>query len=69
MKFILGFFIGLLTGVTIILGPLIVVFVSLGLSNSADDEETLDLPVPTHGHVTYQSMRPPEPHTVEEPPS
>lgn len=42
MKFILGFFIGLLTGVTIILGPVIAIFVSLGISGISSDEPTDD---------------------------
>jgi len=61
MKFILGFFIGLLTGVTIILGPLIAVFVSLGLSSSSD-EPTDDPNVP---EVQYRGM---SQHTTPEEP-
>lgn len=43
MKFTIGFFIGLLTGITIILGPVIAVFVAVGLMAQKDsDDDTVN---------------------------
>jgi hypothetical protein len=39
MKFILGFFVGLLTGVTIVLAPLIAVVAGLVASGQSSDDE------------------------------
>lgn len=38
MKFILGFFIGLLTGVVIILGPIVALFIGLALNGHSSDD-------------------------------
>jgi hypothetical protein len=44
VKFLLGFLAGLLTGVTIVLAPLIAVVVGLMASGEKPNEETDDMP-------------------------
>lgn len=83
MKTLLGFFMGLVTGVTIILVPIIAVLAFLaggvlGLkaaewADDEPDEEPPDDPTPSRGagspgHVQYQNMQRP-PQTPEEIPS
>ena len=47
MRFIFGFLVGLLTGMLIILGPIVALFVAIGLTGKSEETsiETEEIPI------------------------
>jgi hypothetical protein len=54
VKFILGFFIGLLTGVVIILGPIVALFIGLALYGYESDDPSDEPSRPTDDELMAQ---------------